>query len=205
MSNIKFHNRLNQGKKRRNGMYRMISKIILVAIVAAISGLSVIWMPVSADNVSGQNTVINTINTASLTADEVHWLTYMREEEKLARDVYSFLYDKWKSRKFNNITNSEQKHMDSIKTLLETYNIPDPAATKAKGEFTNPELQSLYNTLITQGSTSLSEAFKVGVLIEETDIKDLKESISLTSRSDIQEIYSNLLRGSENHLRAFSR
>jgi hypothetical protein len=146
----------------------------------------------------------NRVQVSPLTTEEKYWLTYMREEEKLARDVYLVMYEKWGSRIFNNIAASEQKHMDAIKTLLDRYGIPDPAQDNGRGEFTNQELQTLYNDLVEQGSVSLIEALKVGVFIEETDIDDLKAAIALTTHKDIGTVYSNLLRGSLNHLKAFT-
>jgi hypothetical protein len=143
------------------------------------------------------------VQAVDLTDTEKSWLTYMREEEKLARDVYMFMYDKWGSQIFSNISVSEQTHMDAIKTLLDRYGIPDPAAGKGPGEFINPDLQDLYNTLIEYGSVSLVEALNVGVVIEETDIDDLNAGIASTKRKDIKTVYSNLLRGSLNHLKAF--
>lgn len=144
------------------------------------------------------------IGTIALTADEQESLTFMREEEKLARDVYLYLYDEWQLAAFSNIAVSEQRHMDAINNLLVQYGIPDPVATNAQGEFTNPELQDLYDELIEQGSQSLEEALQVGVLIEKTDITDLQESLAETTHRDITNVYSNLLNGSNNHLRAFN-
>jgi len=143
------------------------------------------------------------IPTVTLSDDEKYWLTYLREEEKVARDVYLTLNDTWKLRIFNNIAASEQTHMDAIKKLLDTYSIPDPAAGKGIGEFTNPDLQKLYNDLILKGSISKVEALKVGVIIEETDIDDLNEAIATSQHNDIKTVYSNLLQGSLNHLDAF--
>ncbi len=139
----------------------------------------------------------------NLTGAEKDWLTYMREEEKLARDVYLDLYEKWQLPIFANIAKSEQKHMDAIKTLLDRYDLPDPAADKGQGEFTNGDLQNLYDELIQRGSDSAVEALQVGVLIEETDIDDLNMAMGLTRRKDIKTVYSNLLQGSLNHLKAF--
>ena len=101
--------------------------------------------------------------TVGLTSAEEYWLTYMREEEKVARDVYIVLYDQWQSRIFKNISLSEQTHMDAIKTLLDKYGIADPAAGKEVGEFTNPDLQAMYDELIDAGSVSLVDALEVGV------------------------------------------
>jgi len=140
---------------------------------------------------------------ANLTTEEAEALQFMREEEKLARDVYLTLNELWNLRVFQNISKSEQAHMDAIKTLLDSYGLEDPAAGNDIGVFSNPELQALYDQLVSSGSTSLSEALQAGIDIEEIDILDLKERIEETDRSDIQLVYENLLRGSSNHLRAF--
>ena len=127
----------------------------------------------------------------------------MVEEEKLARDVYSYLYQQWNLAIFNNITGSEQKHMDSIKDLFVRYDLEDPSNAQA-GVFENADLQALYNQLITQGSQSLQEALLVGGLIEEIDILDLQERLAQTDQEDIQLVFESLLNGSSNHLNAFS-
>ncbi len=142
---------------------------------------------------------------AAISPTESASLQYMREEEKLAHDVYVTLYAKWGLRMFNNISAAEQRHTDAIVTLLNRYGIDDPAADSAVGVFTNPALQALYDKLIAQGSISAAEALKVGVLVEQTDIQDLKTHIAETTKADILQVYNNLLRGSQNHLRAFSR
>ncbi len=146
---------------------------------------------------------ISYAQTVSLTTAEKEWLKYLREEEKVARDVYLYLYDVWGSAIFNNISGSEQRHMDSIKALLDKYGVADPAEGKSQGEFTNPELQALYDALVDQGSLSLVEALNVGILIEETDIADLEAALAASKRRDIRNVYNNLLQGSLNHLGAF--
>jgi hypothetical protein len=161
------------------------------------------WLVISGLLLLMSMTSVGFVQAVTLTDAEKSWLTYMREEEKLARDVYIFMYDKWGSQIFNNISGSEQTHMDAIKTLLDRYGIPDPAAGKGLGVFTNQDLQDLYNALIEDGRASLVEALKVGVVIEETDIGDLNAGIATTKRKDIKTVYSNLLQGSLNHLKAF--
>ena len=140
---------------------------------------------------------------SSLSKEEGDALKYMREEEKLAHDVYVTLYDLWGLRVFSNIAASEQKHTDAVLTLLSRYSLSDPAAGNAVGEFTDPALQALYDELIVQGSTSVVEALKVGAAIEEIDILDLQERMAATTNADILRVYGNLTAGSENHLRAF--
>jgi hypothetical protein len=133
-------------------------------------------------------------------------LTYIIEEEKLAHDVYQAMYDKWGSRIFGNIKNSETSHQGMVLAVMESRGLADPR-TDTLGTFTNPDLQALYDKLISQGSQSQAEAYKVGVIIEEVDIADLKRMIAALdpADSDIKDVYENLLHGSENHLRAFSR
>jgi hypothetical protein len=138
-----------------------------------------------------------------LTDGEAQGLLYMREEEKLARDVYLALDEKWGLQVFGNIAGSESAHMEALKTLLDRYGLADPVAGRANGEFVNEELQALYDQLVEQGSQSLVEALKVGAAIEEIDILDLDEYVAQTDKADIQRVYENLLRGSRNHLRAF--
>jgi hypothetical protein len=149
-------------------------------------------------------TSIGNAQTSGLTAAETYWLTYMREVEKLARDVYIVQYDSWGSWVFSNISVSEQRHMDAIKNLLDRYGVPDPVGGNGLGVFTNPDIQSLYDDLIFQGSLSLVNALEVGVIIEETDIDDLYAALKSTKRRDIKKVYNNLLQASFNHLDAFN-
>ncbi|MBU1193127.1 MAG: DUF2202 domain-containing protein [Gammaproteobacteria bacterium] len=144
-------------------------------------------------------------NTAApeLDATEAAGLTFMREEEKLARDVYQNFYPLWNNTLFDNISQSEQQHFDAIGGLLDRYRLDDPARMDLPGVFQNPELQALYDQLINQGAASTLAALQAGALIEETDIEDIAKAIMETDQPDILRVYENLLRGSRNHLRAF--
>jgi hypothetical protein len=110
---------------------------------------------------------------AELSDVEAEGILYMREEEKLARDVYLTLYDQWGMQILSNIADSESTHMEAVKTLIDRYGLDDPAAGKGIGEFTNEELKALYDQLVEQGSQSLVDALQVGAAIEEIDILDL--------------------------------
>ncbi len=138
---------------------------------------------------------------AELTEAEEEGLMYMREEEKLAGDVYDAMYELWGMQIFDNISAAETMHTDSMKMLLDRYELDDPAAGLAPGEFANPELQALYDELVATGSQSLTDALLVGALIEDVDIFDLQNLES--DNPDIDLIYSNLEQGSRNHMRAF--
>lgn len=153
-------------------------------------------------NGAGTGTSVLDIPASDLSEEEAASLLFMREEEKLARDVYNALYAVWGQQTFSNIASSEQMHMDEIKVLLDRYALTDPALDA--GQFTNPELQALYTQLVAQGSASLADALKVGAAIEEIDIRDLQTRMSQTDNADIQQAYTNLMNGSYSHLKAFT-
>lgn len=131
-------------------------------------------------------------------------LRYLREEEKLARDVYLYSYDVYGEQIFNNIASSEQKHMDKMLGLLDDYKIEDPASS-VRGVFNNEELQELYDHLISISDTSLLGALIVGATIEDVDIFDIEEFMTRTSQKDIQNVYEKLECGSTNHMRSFNK
>jgi hypothetical protein len=142
-----------------------------------------------------------------LNQQEKDAVLYMREEEKLARDVYESLFTKWKVNPFGNIRQSEQTHMDRMKTLITFYKLNDPIAINndKQGVFVNTLLQKYYNELVATGSQSLTEALQAGAKIEELDIKDLEERIGQTKTANIISTYNYLQMASGNHLRAFVR
>ena len=166
------------------------------------------WVDVGSVTVTTQSVSATTtsvpFDTSPLTETEKYWLTYLREVEKLAREVYRYHGDKWNFQFLKDLVESEQKHMDALEPLLDNHGIPDPVAGKGPGVFVNPDLQKLYSELIPQGSVSLVEALKVGVLIEEKDIDHLKEAIATANHEDLKTVYDNpLLQGSTIHLNAF--
>lgn len=154
--------------------------------------------------VSGFGTAQAATAVPTLSVDEAADLTFMREEEKLARDTYLVLNDTWKMTVFANIASSEQSHMDALLKLLKQYGLPDPAARTLIGEFTNPELQALYQALVAKGMRSRLDALLVGGIIEETDMEDIQAAIERSQQAAIDAVYENLLCGSRNHLRAFA-
>jgi hypothetical protein len=141
---------------------------------------------------------------ANLTPAEIDSLIVMREEEKLARDVYLTLADRWNTPVFANIARSETRHMTVVGQLIRAHGLNDPVADDTVGSFTNPKFTQLYDGLVEAGSRSLNDAYEVGVKIEEMDIQDLEDSLAQVSNSNVRRVYQNLLRASQNHLRAFS-
>jgi len=140
----------------------------------------------------------------ALTATDTTNILFIKQEEKVARDVYQALYAMWGHTTFANIAVSEQRHMDAMDGLIARYKLTDTTPTAA-GQFTIPELQALYDELVAFGSQSLENALLVGVMIEETDIADLKTAISATKEKPVKNVLGSLLDGSYNHLDAFKR
>ena len=177
-------------------------KIALITVVLVAATAATVTAAPRAAAPGSTSRMLDTIEPAALSQSEEESIIFMREEEKLARDVYLALYDLWQIPVFENIARSEQQHMDAMLSLVERYELADPALTP--GQFSDPELQELYDTLIARGSESEEEALRVGALIEEVDIEDLARDVELADNEDIAMIYGNLLAGSENHLRAFA-
>lgn len=150
-------------------------------------------------------TQLNALPYEALSEEEKNSLIYMREEEKLARDVYLTLNTKWNTNVFSNISSSEQTHMDAILMLLKKYNITDPVGTNGIGVFANQTLQGIYTQLVAQGNASILAAYKTGATIEDLDIFDLKTALTKIDNQDIKLVYDNLTKGSRNHMRAFYR
>jgi hypothetical protein len=138
-----------------------------------------------------------------LSEEEIHHLYFMREEEKLARDVYLVLYKEWGMEIFANIALSEQRHTDAVRNLIEGHGLEDPVLDDSIGVFVDEDLADLYEVLITRGLESPEEALYVGALIEEVDMEDIRHALEESDEARILYVYENLLRASRNHLRGF--
>jgi hypothetical protein len=142
-------------------------------------------------------------STATLSTQEIKDLVHLREEEKLARDVYRYLYEVWGQWIFDNIAASEQQHMDAVKNLLDRFGVEDPVENDVEGVFINETLQELYDDLIAIGESTKLNALWVGATIEDMDIFDIKGMLENTDKPDLVSVYENLTKGSRNHLRSF--
>ena len=180
-----------------------VDKLLFSAILASVLFSS----PLNA----GKGPGYGPVGAGALTETEEADLLFMREEEKLARDVYINLFEAWGDPVFSNISASEQRHMDAVEALLTRYGLDDPVESEGPegvGLFVNDELGALYAELLAAGAgeeSDLLDALYVGALIEEVDIEDLARAIERTEKGDIKRTYESLLCGSRNHLRAFAR
>jgi hypothetical protein len=142
----------------------------------------------------------------ALTEKEIKDITYIREEEKLARDVYLTLYELYQAPIFANISESEQRHMDAVKRLIDKYGLEDPVEEDTVGKFTNQVFIELYSELVEKGEKSYCDGLQVGIDIEVLDIGDIENALydpNVVAR-DVNRVLNNLLNGSYNHLNAFT-
>ncbi len=143
------------------------------------------------------------LEATPLSSAEIDEMTFLREEEKLARDVYLSLAETWQLPIFSQIARAESQHMNRVLVLLELYGIQDPISDDSVGAFNNPDLQALYTMLVETGENSLIDALAVGATIEDLDLADIDEILALSENAPIGFVCENLAKGSRNHLRAF--
>jgi hypothetical protein len=189
------------------------SAVLLLAIGAVACGGGDDAAPVLAVDAAGVSTVdagmlqatLSTYALQTLSPAEAASLAFMREEEQLAHDVYAFSAALWPVPVFGNVARSELTHTAAVKTLLDRYQQPDPLSGLPVGTFKSALFQTLYAELTATSRVSLIEALKVGVQIEELDIRDIQAQKTGIDNTDILLVYDNLLKGSRNHLRAFMK
>ncbi len=142
---------------------------------------------------------------ATVDATVAEQLTYIRDEERLARDLYLAIAELYPdTTAFSRIAVSEQRHFDSVGGLLTRYGLTDPSAGREVGDYADAGLTQMYDQLLSQAKASVHEAYKVGVAFEVTDIADLETSLAGNLPADARKVLTNLLAGSNNHLAAFT-
>lgn len=179
----------------------MKNKIIIFVALLALTSIIAASLPGSSNTCR----FVQLKASGLITPEEEQALTYMREEEKLAHDVYTYMNNKYDHKVFRNISNAETRHGGFVKELLERYSVADPSDGKKEGEFVNTELAAIYTRLTEKGSISLNEALKCGAEIEELDIADLNTRIDQSTSPDVKQTLMNLRDGSYRHLQAFMR
>jgi hypothetical protein len=142
--------------------------------------------------------------SSGLTVTEKNNILYLYEEEKLAHDIYVAMYYRYGAYIFNNISESEQRHMDSVAKLISKYELEEGVLNNDPGIFLNDNIKVLYGDLLEEGEKDLTSALGVGVKIEVMDIGDIEDMQKETDKADIERVLSNLLDGSYNHLDAFN-
>ncbi len=148
-------------------------------------------------------TLLDTLDTmpvaTALTTDERNDLQWMRIEENLARDVFLAFFLKFGKGPFASIAASEVTHGDAVLQLLRRYGIADPAPGPEGSSVTDPTFGAMYRELVTTGLKSYVDALRIGALIEERDLRDIRERVS--TRADIDAVYRQLDERSRVNLR----
>jgi hypothetical protein len=183
-------------------MKKLLKLMLVMSVLLSLSGE--VFARYGQGRGQGQCRLDPSMPATELSEAQTNSLIFMLEEEKLARDVYITMYKKYKIRVFNNISRSEQKHMDAVKTLLDRRSIDYSIDEDSIGVFKNEDLQKLYNTLVDRGNQSIKDALQVGYDIEVIDIQDLEELVE-GMPEDVTFVFGNLTRASYNHKDAFER
>lgn len=142
--------------------------------------------------------------TSPLTADETEFLYAIREDEKIAHDVYaafSALYPAAKT--ISKIMTAESSHISAAEAVLDYYEIEYPPLSDT-GIFEDADRQALYNDLITKGTT-LIKAYGTMALMEEETVYAYKSIQNQLTNSNLSLLLSQLIKASSNHLRATVR
>lgn len=133
-------------------------------------------------------------------------LRFIREQEKLTRDVHLSLYERWRHRAFRKAAFRERSHINWTLVLLQKYGLGDPAANLGVGVFTRADLQELYHDLTQLGAHSFGSGLTVAAALEEMNIYTFRmRALRRTQNQDMRTLYQNLMRGARNNLRVFHR
>ena len=164
--------------------------------------------------------------TSVLSEELANTLSYMGNEERLAYDVYNYLYTQFGTKQFTNIaTKSEYKHITAVQNLVQKYKYNDsidftnvdmpslgymntPIEEMEAGRYDISTIQNLYDDLTAQGSNSEIDALKVGCIIEVVDVTDLDRDIAIAQNenaTDVITVFNFLRNGSYNHYWSFDK
>ncbi|NPA50591.1 MAG: DUF2202 domain-containing protein [Epsilonproteobacteria bacterium] len=178
---------------------------------------------------SGPVVDVGQYDTYMLTQELKDAIAYMGNEERLAYDVYSNLYqfydgDNSDIKQLSNIAQkSEIRHIATVRALVEKYGLtqndltildkevvggPDTDVDSVKGKYDIDKIQKLYDALYAKGIESKQAALEVGCMVEVTDVNDLDEYIKEAEEinaKDVIDAFKALRSGSYNHYWAFDK
>ena len=162
-------------------MKRLGTKI-MVLVVALSTALAVVSFADSADfGARGAE------GKSGLTIEQM--LAYAIQDEYLARAEYELIIEEYGSiRPFTNIMAAEERHIEWVTELLDEYGYSVPKDTA-----------NLYVVL----PEDLKSSFETGVQAEIDNIAMYASFLKEDLPGDVQDLFEQLKRASENHLRAF--
>lgn len=131
-------------------------------------------------------------------------LRFQLDEERMAGELYLALGEKHAAQPFRNIPRAEARHHGLLQALAIRAGLT-VSPTAGAGRYETAEIQARYDSLLARGGASLIEALKVGALVEEQDIADLRAFAATTDHPEVRAAIAALERGSQHHLGAFVR
>lgn len=179
---------------------RNINRAVLVGGLALLLGAGVAGTAVATQSAP----TVGTSTAAVVDDDRSIDLAYSRDEERMARDLYTLFGQTYDAPIFDRIAASEQQHFDAVGTLLTTYGVADPAVGQPAGTYATAAVQRLYDEWEAQGLASLEAALAVGVALESADIADLEALVAQSTDADVRQVFTRLLTASRHHLTAFT-
>ena len=203
-----------------------VSTLVLMSGCGSSSGGNGNETPVASTELPSEVQAAIDAPTSILSQELANTLSYMGNEERLAYDVYNYLYAQFGTKQFTNIaTKSEYKHITAVQELVRKYKLDDtiaftnvdlpslgyintPIESMQAGSYDISAIQALYDDLTAQGSSSEVDALKVGCIIEVVDVTDLDRDIAIAeseNATDIVTVFNFLRDGSYNHYWAFDK
>lgn len=199
---------MQESKSNKYFSFKYMAALAVALVLAIFIGTQIGNGDTTAEEITAPDTSVSQENSTTTDVESgsvEEMLTFLVEEEKLAHDLYVQLAQSSGAIQFNNILNSEETHISLVQELLASYDIVDPTIGLAEGEFLNPDLQALYDSLLVSGSVDRAGAIAAGIAVEEKDIADLEAMLATDLPSDVVSVLERLLSGSQNHLAAFQR
>ncbi len=138
-----------------------------------------------------------------MTPKVVGALQYLVQEEKLMRDVFRNLFERYDIYAFKKAADVADEHYDKLMKLLADHGIhidvPD-----TKGVYTSAIFEKLYVDAIEAGSKSLADAMRVGRELESINIMDLKHRDVYKADKCIRDVLDSFIADADKRFRTFA-
>ncbi|MFA5358953.1 MAG: DUF2202 domain-containing protein [Patescibacteria group bacterium] len=146
--------------------------------------------------------IINQNSAEGLGEKEKTGLVYLAGEEKMLRDFFAKMAEKYREKPFGYLATAESGHVAAVKILLEKYELADQAGMDLPtGEFADKKIKEFFDKQTVAGEASGEAALVAGLEMIEFNIKDIEQFTFSTARPDLRQSYNLLAQVARNHLR----
>lgn len=135
-----------------------------------------------------------------LTSQQESTLAAIADQQKLAHDLYAAFADQYDEAVFDRAATAESRQLTAVRTWLDRYEVDDPTAGLAAGQFAGAEVQDTYDQLLSDGSADLAAALEVARTLEQAEADALEDALDGVSGLDLTRLYEHLLDASQRHL-----